>query len=695
MPERCAQDTGDDTASAVHGGDARVQAPVPARSGSQGVVDETKERTARGSPTVPNKQLEHALRCTGPEKMVVLGAPTGSGKTCLTWQTLATRWGIYLSLNEADVGSSVCMAAWVKLKSEGVPTWCQVERLAAGILLGHLIVLRRLRELDPKLTPAEWLLWQLLDPGDHIKTLVCHFLHATPTYAIEELEHFMRQVCPKQPLVVVLDEAQVWLRERIDVPRGTRDLYSNVDQCGVLAAFCRLCMGVARGYLQDPIVHRVIVAGTATRMEEAAVLKRWGPQWPKVTTAYVGALTEEQAVAFATWFGVSTQCAKDGFAALEANVGARARFWALAVAKYLGMDDPSWYEAVRHTRQTLLLPAGRYSLVRSLKRRLSTPGTGAACEPSDSSSNNEDVNIITRFATAHYFWEENMRVGEYAGDLIVSAGLGVAFGVAAVRCNEPVAAAAVVTVLLETPARAALLHKAIVNGFPTATTVSSSRAHVFLELVLASTLSQIMSEDDGTRRRTLATLCGLGNDALHKGSHAYTRDLLCAFLDASPTTSNAKTSDAIAAVCTLPEMSPTCPGVVNATQAQKGISVAMLWQCTCGAELSNAVDAVDTVVVGRMAWSEAQRLHGRHSQTARAVEAAAAKFDQRVGFVLAPRQALHVDWIDAQGVVTTLPVSGAAPPHRVVVLDRQLLLTPELKHLFQLPEWLFMVPGYV
>ena len=137
------------------------------------------------------------------------------------------------------------------------------------------------------------------------------------------------------------------------------------------------------------------------------------------------------------------------------------------------------------------------------------------------------------------------------------------------------------------------------------------------------------------------------------------------------------------------------PGVVNATQAQKGISVAMLWQCTCGAELSNAVDAVDTVVVGRMAWSEAQRLHGRHSQTARTVEAAAAKFDQRVGFVLAPRQALHVDWIDAQGVVTTLPVSGAAPPHRVVVLNRQLLLTPELKHLFQLPEWLFMVPGYV
>ena len=676
-PERCAPDAGDFTASAAHGGDAPVQAPVPARSGSQDVVDETKERSARGSPTAPNTQLEHALR-GGKEKLVVLGAPTGSGKTCLTWRTLTKRWGIYVSLNEVNVGSSACIAAWAKLKSAGVPSWYQAVRLSASIFVGHLVVLQRLRELDSKLTPAEWLLWQLLDPGDHIKTLVCRFA-TTDDNTPGDLMHYLNAVGLEQPLVVVLDDAQVWLRERIEVPEHIWRRYRHDHPFTVLSAVVRYLHISSTGC--RPTVHRVILAGTTEGMEEALAWTREEYYVPVATTVYAGALTEEQAVAFATWFGVSTQCAKDGFAALKANVGYRARFWALAVAKYLGMDDPSWCEAVQHTRQTLLLPAGRYSLVRSLKRRLARE------------SSEEDANILATIAWAHYFVRQGMRIGGYYGEFIVSAGLGVATE-RGVRRDEPLAAAAVVTVLLETPAWAAVLHKAIVGGFPTATTVSASCAHAFLELVLASTLSRIMSEDDDTRRRMLATLCGLGNGALHKGSHACARDMLRAFLDASSTTSTATTSDAIAAVCTLPEMSPTGPGVVNATQAQNGNSVAMFWQCTCGAELSNAVDAVDTVVVGRMGWTEAQRLHGRHSQTAATVEAAA-KFDQRVGFVLAPRQALNVDWIDAQGVVTTLPHSGAAPPHRVVVLDRRLLLTPELKKLFQLPEWLFMVPGYV
>ena len=510
--------SGDGTVSAVHDGDVSAPGPVPARSrkeraahrartrGSAAHGSATRGSAARSSPSATNPNLEQAI-CDGTEEVVVLlCGPSGCGKTSLMWQTLAKRWGIYLSLNGADVGSSACLAAWQECANRGKEdrsplSWYHSQRLTAGILLGHMVVLRWLRALDPKLTPAEWLLWQLLDPGEHIKTLVCRFLHPDTQYGLGELEWFIEQVRPEQPLIVVLDEAQVWVEERITVPDCLRHRYRNVRTFTVFTAVVRYLRGATASLIGAPssFVHTTIAAGTTLRMEAAISRVAVSHAGPFAKTVYARALTEEQAVAFATWFGVSTQCAKDGFAALKTSVGYRARFWALALAKYISLGKSSWLEAVQHTRQTLLLQSGRYSLVFSLKQRLMAPRASATPEPSVGNLDTafevfDAVNVLTRIAAAQYFMTSGGILKGANAELVVSAGLGIATARGAI-CNEPIAAAAVVTVMLETPARAAKLHEAIVAGFQTATMVGDAapalarrgfkrRAEVLLAYVL-------------------------------------------------------------------------------------------------------------------------------------------------------------------------------------------------------------------
>lgn len=673
---RCTPVRRGNTASAAVTGDA---AEVPEYRGSAG-----DERKASEEPTA---QLEQAIDRDS-EEVVILAGPSGCGKTSLVWQTLAQTWGIYLSVLERDVGS-VFVAAWAKVVHMGIPTWDTVQRFAACVLLGHAIVLNRLTELDPELTSAEWLLWQILDPGGHIKNLTTHFMYKREV-ALAELKEYTLAVGPKQPLVVVLDEVQEWVREPIEVSQRVLSQYRHVQRFSALTAYVRYLRDFtdSRPRPQHAFVRRVVLAGSTLRMKEALAVIAEPEGSPLATTVYAAALTDQQAVAFATRFGVEPQCAKAGFAALKANVGYRARFWALAVAKYLGMDDPSWCEAVGHTKQVLLRRAGRYSLVDALTSRLEAAPARAthASSAANALDTWEEVGKIIQIATAHYYMQEqSMEVDVPTGELIVSAGLGISTA-AGVRCNEPVAAAAVVAVMLETPKRAALLHKAITDGFRTATKVSASCAGFFLELVLASTLSQILREASGERRRMLATLLGLEGDIIRFQDKAASRACMQMPLSLFLETSYVKRQPCSNSV--IPEFSAG-PDVVNVIQCTKDESVVVFWQCKYGAQFANAVDAVDTVVVGRMGRTRSERLHGASSKKALAVEAAANKFSQRLGIVLAPRKLLNLDWV-VKGDVTRLPHSRTAPPHRVIVLDRQLLLTDEYQELFQFPKWLFM-----